>query len=235
MTSSTFHDRQEAGEALAKRLEHYKNDPNTIVLGLPRGGVVVAAAISDALRLPLDVFITRKLRAPCNLECAIGAITETGVTYIHEDVLCSQNCHHSQLRAYLEHEIEVQNAEILRQKNLYRPDNSFTGFSAKTVIVVDDGVATGSTFFVAVDALRKLGVGKIVGAVPVGPPEVIRRMRYKVDELTVLSQPEHFNAVDEFYREFGQVSDEEVIRLIERQRGLTVSAPPPATTYQRAS
>jgi predicted phosphoribosyltransferase len=227
MTSRTFHDRQAAGEALAERLKHYKNDPNTIVLGLPRGGVVVAAAISDALRLPFDIFITRKLRAPCNQECAIGAITETGAIYINEDVLCSQNCLHSQLRAYLEHEIEVQKAEILRKKHLYRHDSSITGLNARTVILVDDGVATGSTFLVAVDALRKIGVGQIVGAVPVGPREVIRRVRHKVDELTVLSRPEHFNAVGEYYSEFGQVSDDEVIHLIER-------GPKPAA-YQCAS
>jgi putative phosphoribosyl transferase len=118
---------------------------------------------------------------------------------------------------------------------VYRHDSSTTGLSGRTVILVDDGVATGSTFLVAVDALRKIGVEKIVGAVPVGPPGVIRRMRYKVDELTVLSQPEQFNAVGESYREFGQVSDEEVIRLIERQRGLTAGGALSATTYQRAS
>jgi putative phosphoribosyl transferase len=212
--SSSFHDRHEAGEALAERLELYKDDPNAIVLGLPRGGVVVAAAISEALKLPLNVLIARNLRAPCPKECTLGAVTETGVIYIDPSVLCVQNCMRSDLRAYLEHEIDVQKAEILRQKHLYRDDMSMADVNGKTVILADDGVATGATFFAAADALRKLGAEKIVGAVPVGPDEVIRNLRYKVDELNILLRPEGFVAISDYYGNFQQTSDEEVIRLL---------------------
>ena len=207
---SPFKDRRAAGFALARHLSHYANDPNVIVVGLPPGGVVVAAAVSEALNLPLDVFIARKLRAPCDSECALGALTEMGNAYIDHSVLCRQNCLNRDLRAYLEHEIVVQTAEILRQRNLYREDRPLTGLGGHTVILVDEGVVTGATFFAAVDGLRKLGASRIAGAVPVAPVEVFRDMRYKVDELTVLLRAEEFTAISDYYVDFPQTSNDEV-------------------------
>jgi predicted phosphoribosyltransferase len=186
MTSHAFHDRREAGKALAERLIQYRNDPNAIVLGLPGNGILLATAIAEALSVPVDVFIARKLRAICDLDCALGAVTETGVTSIDEAALCTQDCVPSDLRAYLEHEIEVQNAEALRQKHLLRDGRALPDVAGKTVIVVDDGITNGATFFAAVDALRRLQAGKIVGAIRDGPDDVIRQMRYKVDEAVTL-------------------------------------------------
>lgn len=218
MTKRGFHNRQEAGEALAERLLCYKNDPNAVVLGLPRGGVVVAEAISGALSLPMDVLIARKLRAPCNLECALGAVTETGVTYIDENVLCMQNYLQSELRAYLEHEIQVQEAEILRQKHLFRRDDGLPDLKQKKVILVDDGIETGATFFAAVEALRKLDVASIAGAVPVGPTAEIREMHYTVDEAVVLIAADNFRAVRDYYVDFRQTSDDEVAQILRAGR-----------------
>jgi predicted phosphoribosyltransferase len=121
----------------------------------------------------------------------------------------------------LEHEIGVQKAEILRQKHLFRRNEGLPDLTGRTIILVDDGIATGATFFAAIDALRQLGVGNIAGAVPVGPATVIREMHYKVDELVVLIRPDNFRAVSEYYSDFRQTTDDEVARLLTSGRTLT--------------
>ena len=214
MKSRQFRNRPEAGEALAEHLDEYRDDPNAVVLGLARGGLVVAAEISAQLHLPLEVFISRKLRSPEDCECALGAVTETGLTWMDESSLCVQDWLPSELRAYLYRETETQKSEIAHQRRVYRNGLALPDLSGRTIIFVDDGVSSGATFFAAIDSLRQLGVNRIAGAVPVASSGVIRDLHYKLDELVVLLRPESMQAISSYYRDFPQIADEEVAELL---------------------
>jgi predicted phosphoribosyltransferase len=208
-----FRDRREAGRLLAARLTPYKERGQTLVLGLPRGGVVPAAEIASALRLPLDVIISRKLGAPGNPELAIGAIAEGGVPYFGEEALPF-----TEASPHVAREIEHQREEIARRLQRFRDGRPLSLPERATVILVDDGVATGSTAIAAIRALRTLGVGRIVFAIPVAPPDTADLLRGMVDELVVLDTPVPFWAVGAFYEDFRQVSDDEVVELLSRAR-----------------
>ncbi len=209
-----FRDRAEAGRVLAQRLMDLKGDPDVIVLGVPRGGVVVAAEIARALDAPLDVYITRKLGAPGNPELAIGAIAEDGTRVVDPETIRLLGVS----EAYLSQEQARQQEEIRRRAALYRGDQPPLPLEGKRVILVDDGVATGRTLEAAIRALRQRPIKELILAVPVGPPSTIRRLEPLVDRLEVVATPEPFWAVGMFYEDFRQTSDEEVKRLLAQFR-----------------
>jgi putative phosphoribosyl transferase len=205
-----FKDRTDAGKQLAARLHFLQGQPNVVVLGIPRGGVVVAAEIARALAAPLDVFIAHKLGAPFNPELAIGAITSTGEVLLDETLVVELRLSNKEI----EREIEYQRQEIARRLEVYRKHRPPLDLQNKTVVIVDDGVATGSTMLAALRALRQSRPARVILAIPVGPPETIQRLGQECDQVVVLATPEPFWAVGRFYTHFGQTSDEEVIELL---------------------
>ena len=206
----TFKNREEAGCRLVERLVQYRDDPRATILALPRGGVAVGYQLSLGLRLPLDVFITRKLGAPNNPEYALGAVGETGTIYLNPDAMAA----YSRFRTDIEELVQVQQREIARRQALYRQDRHFPTLADRIVILVDDGIATGSTFFASVQSIRHLKPSRLIGAIPVGPVETIREARTQVDELVVLATPEPFWAVGNHYLDFTQVSDHDVVEYL---------------------
>ena len=207
-----FEDRRDAGRRLAVRLEKYRG-PDTIILAVPRGGVVVGCEVSRALGAPLDVIIPRKIGAPGQPELAIGAIGDD-ISVLDEEMVGYLEVSDR----YIQEEIERQRHEIERRWRLYRGDRPFPDVEGKTVILVDDGIATGSTTMAAARALRKKRPAKLVLAVPVAPPDSIERLRPEVDEIVVLETPEPFFSVGSCYREFEQTTDEEVIDILRSPR-----------------
>jgi len=208
-----FRNREEAGLLLAKRLGAYRDDPSCLILALPRGGVAVGYSLSLALRLPLDVFITRKLGAPEQPEYAIGAVTETGSVFLNPEAQAVLRAFSSST-AYLEKAIRAQQDEIARRQVLYRQGRPLPVLTDRTVLLVDDGIATGATFLASVESLRGLGVKRLVAAIPVGPRDTLSRVREEVDKLVVLITPEPFFAVGNHYEDFTQVEDAGVIRYL---------------------
>lgn len=209
-----FEDRREAGRLLAERLIDLKAEDDVVVLGIPRGGIVVAAEIADALDAPLDVYITRKLGAPGNPELAIGAITEDGTLVLDRESIGTLRVSD----AYLEEERRRQQAEIRRRAARYRGGRPPIPLEGKRVILADDGVATGHTMEAAIRALRQKPIEELILAVPVGPPSTIARLEPLVDRLEILFTPELFWAVGMFYRDFRQVTDAEVEALLTAHR-----------------
>ncbi len=210
--------REEAGKLLAHRLMAYKDDPKALVLALPRGGVPVGLEISRSLHLPLDVLITRKIGAPGHKEFALGAVAETGFVYINEEALRYEIAREEFLNAYLDREVEEQKKEIARRQKLYRQGAPLPPLGDRTVLLVDDGVATGSTYLASLHALRDIHVSKIVAAIPVGPPDTLARLKLLVDELVVLHQPSPFQAVGLHYEDFTQVEDAQVCQDLRKAR-----------------
>ncbi|THJ17168.1 MAG: phosphoribosyltransferase [Nitrospira sp. CG24E] len=205
-----FRDREEAGRMLADKLSYYRNDPTSLILALPRGGVAVGYQLSLALHLPLDVFITRKIGAPGNPEYAIGAVTETGSHYLNQEAIGSFELS----RHELERLIHVQEKEIARRRSLYRQGRPLPRLTGRTVLLVDDGIATGSTFIASALAIRNLQPRSLVGVIPVGPPSTIREVRTHVNELVVLMTPDRFEAVGNFFVDFTQVEDRDVVKYL---------------------
>jgi putative phosphoribosyl transferase len=205
-----FRNREEAGRILADKLSQYRNDPTAVILALPRGGVAVGYQLSLALHVPLDVFITRKVGAPENPEYAIGAVAETGSHYLNQEAVSSLGLSQHELNRL----IQTQEKEIARRKTLYRQGRSLPRLTGRTVLLVDDGIATGSTFMASALAIRSVQPRRLVGVIPVGPPSTIREVRAHVDELVVLMTPEPFEAVGNFFVDFTQVEDRDVIQYL---------------------
>jgi putative phosphoribosyl transferase len=205
-----FRNREEAGRILADKLSRYRDDPTALILALPRGGVAVGYQLSLALHVPLDVFITRKIGAPGNPEYAIGAVTETGSHYLNQEAVSSFGLS----RHALEGLIHVQQKEIARRKDLYRQGRPLPQLTGRTLLLVDDGIATGATFMASALAIRSLQPRHLVGVIPVGPPSTIREVRGYVDELVVLMTPDPFVAVGNFFMDFTQVEDRDVIQYL---------------------
>ncbi len=205
-----FRNREEAGERLATHLGTYQDDPSGLILALPRGGVVVGYRLSLALHLPLHVFITRKLGAPGNPEFAMGALAETGTRFFNQEALRALRVS-SEL---IEKEVRIQEEEIVKRQALYRKGGALPELAGRTVLLVDDGIATGATFCASVEAIRNLHPKRLVGAIPVGPGETINQVKRLVDDLIVLETPEFFFAVSTHYVDFQQVEDQEVIRYL---------------------
>jgi putative phosphoribosyl transferase len=209
-----FKNRHDAGHRLAQRLLHHKGAPDTIVIALPRGGVVVGYDISRELQLPLDVLITRKLGTPFNPELAMGAVAETGYQHVNEDVIRGYGVS----RAQLEEEIQRQQTDIERRIRRYREGRALPSLKRQTVLLVDDGIATGATFFASLGALLKAEAAKVVAAVPVAPPRIVAQLTGLVDEVAVLHTSEWFFGIGQFYEEFPQVEDDEVIDCLRAAR-----------------
>lgn len=205
-----FRNREEAGELLAQELVAFRNDPDAILLALPRGGVTVGYQLSLALHLPLDVLITRKIGAPGNPEYALGAVSETGAVYWNKEALSGLSLSDRDLASA----VQAQQKEVSRRVALYRQGRPFPHLKDRTVIIVDDGLATGATFFASVATVRQARPRRIIGAIPVGPRSTIQEARSLVDQLVVLRVPEPFYAVGNFYRDFEQVEDREVLQYL---------------------
>jgi len=205
-----FRNREEAGELLAQELIQFRNDPSAILLALPRGGVTVAYQLSLALHLPLDVLITRKIGAPGNPEYALGAVSETGAVYWNQEALAGLSLTERQLSAA----VQAQQKEVTRRVALYRQGRPFPDLNDRTVILVDDGLATGATFFASVATARQGNPRRVIGAIPVGPRSTVEEARKLVDQLIVLRVPDPFYAVGNFYRDFEQVEDREVLQYL---------------------
>jgi predicted phosphoribosyltransferase len=206
----TFKNREEAGRRLVERLIQYRGDSTAIILALPRGGVAVGYQLSLGLHLPLDVFISRKLGAPDNPEYALGAVGETGTVYLNPDAMAAYGLS----RSDLEEVVQVQQREIMRRESLYRQGRSLPMLTDRLVILVDDGIATGSTFFASAESIKHLKPRRLIGAIPVGPMETIQEARRRVDELVVLATPDPFWAVGNHYIDFAQVSDHDVVTYL---------------------
>lgn len=207
-----FLDRVDAGRQLATALRQYTDNPNTIVLGLPRGGVPVAYEVALRLDLPLDIFLVRKLGVPGQAELAMGAVASGGILVENDDVIRALGIPHQ----VVEDAAALEFREIERRLAEYRGDVPGPELHGKTVIVVDDGLATGSTMLAAIGALRRQSVAQIVCAVPVGAERTCHRLGRLVDEMVCLSTPEDFLAVGEWYQDFGQTTDAEVRQLLQR-------------------
>jgi predicted phosphoribosyltransferase len=205
-----FRNREEAGRRLVEHLIHYREHPATIIVALPRGGVAVGYQLSLGLHLPLDVFITRKLGAPDNPEYALGAVGESGTVYLNPEAMAAYRLSQADIKTL----VQAQQGEITRRQALYRQNRRFPVLTDHTVILVDDGIATGSTFFASVRSIRDLKPHRLVGAIPVGPGETIREVRAQVDELVVLATPDPFWAVGNHYVDFAQVGDREVVEYL---------------------
>ena len=205
-----FKDRADAGRELAKSLAFLKNESNIIVLGIPRGGVVVAAQVARTLNAPLDVFFAHKLGAPSNPELAIGAMTSDGTILLDDVAVRDLQISEEDVAR----EAELQRKEIARRAKLYRQDRPPLKVQNKTVVLIDDGVATGSTVLVSLRALRQQLPAKLILAIPVGPADTLARLARECDQLVVIERPAIFWAVGQFYLNFGQTSDEEVIALL---------------------
>jgi putative phosphoribosyl transferase len=205
-----FHDRQEAGKQLGEKLLNFAGEPATIVVGLPRGGVPVAYEVAAALHAPLDVFVVRKLGVPGQRELAMGAIASGGVRVLNDEVIQALNLSASTVETVALRE----QAELERQQRVYRGDFALPDFTRRTVIVVDDGLATGSTMRAAVRALRQSNPQRIVIAVPVGAANTCRGLQTDADEVICLHAPESFYSVSTWYEEFPQTSDDEVRYLL---------------------
>jgi putative phosphoribosyl transferase len=215
--SMRFRDRQEAGQLLAQALIFLKGKKDVIVLGIPRGGVVVGAEVARAIGAPLDVYITRKIGAPYNPELAIGAIASSGDAVLDQDLIGSLGVSPE----YVQGETERQRREIERRLKNYRGNRPAQKLEGKTVLVVDDGIATGATTLAAIHALKKQKPAELILAVPVGPLDTVARLREEVDRLVCLDTPQLFWAVGAFYMVFDQTSDEEVVQLLRESQGGT--------------
>ncbi len=209
-----FNDRADAGRQLAKQLLRFADRPDVLVLGVPRGGVSVAFEVATALHAPLDVCLSRKLGVPGQPELAFGAVAAGGGRYLDQSLLRSIGISNAEVERIT---AEVR-SELDRRATLYRGDHPPLQLAGKTVILVDDGMATGASIYAAAQALRLMQPAKLVVAVPVAPPATWAWLRTAVDEIVCLDLPDPFLAVGEFYQDFTQVEDEEVIELLQRSR-----------------
>lgn len=207
-----FHDRSDAGKRLASALKQYVNHPEAVVVALPRGGVVVGFEVAQALDLPLEIVCPRKLGAPFNPELAIGAVTETGEGILSEELIRDLGVS----QEYIEQQIEIEKKKAHWRLERYRQGKPPRSFAGKVIILVDDGLATGSTMRAAIKTVKAEKAKKIVMAIPVAPPDTLRKLKPEVDETVCLAAPHSFYAVGQFYNSFEQVSDEEVISLFEK-------------------
>jgi len=206
-----FKDRVEAGQILANKLTKYA-DPKTLVLGLPRGGVPVAFEVAKMLKAPLDVYVVRKLGVPGQEELAMGAIATGNVRVLNEPVVEALRISEEAI----EEETLKERAELKRREELYRGGRPSLDVTGRTVVLIDDGIATGSTIKAAIAALKKQKAGRIVVGVPVAPPSTIEELIREVDDVVCVSTPEFFIAISLWYNEFPQVTDEQVRELLEK-------------------
>ena len=208
-----FSDRVEAGKRLTSAMRDFAGK-NGIVLAIPRGGVVVGYEIAKALNLPLDVIIPRKIGAPANPELAIGAMTEDGTIILDDNLITYIGVQ----RDYIKAESERQKHEIERRLKLYRQNEPYPSLKGLDVVIVDDGIATGSTMKAALASVKNRGASTVTVAVPVGPPSTIKELKKQAARVVCLYTPEYFQAIGQFYTDFNQTTDEEVIQLLKQSK-----------------
>lgn len=208
--ATPFSDRRQAGEELASELGRYANRPEVVVLALPRGGVPVAFEVAEALGVDLDIFLVRKLGMPGHPEYAMGAIATGGVRVLNEEAIGWYRIPQAAIDAVIKDE----QRELERRETAYRDGGRAASIEGRVAILVDDGLATGSSMRAAVTAVRRLGPSKIVVAVPVGAPSTCRELEEIADEVVCARTPEPFSAVGQWYRDFSQTSDDEVRSLL---------------------
>ena len=208
--SPRFRDRVEAGKLLAEKLTAYVNEPDVIVLALPRGGVPVGAEVARKLHAPFDAFVVRKLGLPGHPELAMGAIASGGVRILNGDVIDSLRVSDSVINAVTAEEFQ----ELKRREQSYRDDLPLPEVEGKTVIIVDDGIATGSTMAAAISALRQLRVGRVVVATPTVARSTYEYLCQNADEIVAVIVPVEFHGVGQWYEDFSQTTDEEVHQLL---------------------
>ena len=208
-----FSDRVDAGKRLASALADFKKR-NAIILAIPRGGVVVGYQIAKELNLPLDVIIPHKIGAPYNPELAIGAMTEDGIMILDSALVSYLGVSND----YIQEESEHQKKEIERRLKIYRQNAPYPDLKEADVIIVDDGIATGSTMKAALASVKNRGAKTVTAAVPVGPPSTIKELNKQADKVVCLETPEYFAAIGQFYSNFDQTTDQEVIQLLKRNR-----------------
>lgn len=213
MITKFFKDRTEAGRFLAQKLGEYTNNPNVVVLALPRGGVPVAYEVAQTLKAPLDIFVVRKLGVPGYEELAMGAIASGGIRVLNSRIVDYLDISDQTIETVA----ALEQLELERRERLYRGARSAVDVRGRTVIIVDDGMATGSTMRAAVRALRQQNAEKIIVAVPVGARETCESFANEVDTMCVCAiTPEPFDGVGLWYRDFEQTSDDEVRQLLTR-------------------
>ncbi|BAY06969.1 phosphoribosyltransferase [Calothrix sp. NIES-2098] len=205
-----FTDRSSAGRLLAQDLTGYANRPDVLVLALPRGGVPIAFEIATVLNIELDVLLVRKLGVPNQQELAMGAIASGDVEILNEDIVRDLNLSEQNIAEVAAQEYQ----ELKRREQLYRGNGPFPKLQGKTVILVDDGLATGATMWAAILAVRKQQPTRIVVAVPVAPSTAYSQLADKVDEMVCLATPKPFYSVGQWYERFGQTTDDEVRELL---------------------
>jgi len=204
-----FRDRRDAGERLADRLVS-ADVAADIVLAIPRGGLPLGRPVADALDAPLDVVVARKLGAPGNPEYAVGAVASDGTVWLNDDAVARTGVDDD----YLERE-QAEQAEAAREKAERYRDGPAPDLTDEVVVVVDDGVATGSTAFACIEQVRAAGADRIVVAIPVGPPDTVADLETVADEVVCLETPANFRAVGQFYERFDQVSDDEAVQYLD--------------------
>jgi putative phosphoribosyl transferase len=210
MNGLGFRDRREAGQHLARALQAYADRPDVVVLALPRGGVPVAYEVARALHAPLDVFTVRKLGVPGHEEFAMGALASGGLAVVDQELLRLLGVPDRQFQDI----VRAESAELNRRESAYRDHRPRPDVEGKTVILVDDGLATGSSMLAAIAALRRLNPARIIVAVPVGAPETCLSLRRVADDVICAITPQPFHAVGSHYANFEQTSDDEVRRLL---------------------
>jgi predicted phosphoribosyltransferase len=214
--SQAYRDRREAGRDLARQLQHYGDRDDVLVLALPRGGVPVAFEVATALNAPLDVFLVRKLGTPGHRELAMGAIASGGIKVLNDDVVRYLDISPEQIDAVAREEQQ----ELERREAAYRSGRPLTSLKDRVVVLVDDGLATGSTMRAAVQAVRQQQPSRVVVAVPVGAPDTCAELGSLSDEVVCARMPTPFSAVGQWYLDFDQTTDEEVRDLLTRSAAL---------------
>jgi putative phosphoribosyl transferase len=210
-----FQDREEAGRILASKLSAYSRREDVIVLALPRGGLPVAFQVAQALGAPLDVFVVRKLGTPWNRELAMGAVASGGVQVLDLSVVKELCVSEADVQEITASEL----SELTRRERLYRGNRPAPELTGKTVILVDDGIATGCSLLAAIAAIRRQEAARIVVAIPVAPAFGCSAIRAEADEVVSVAEPEHFLAVSQWYENFSQISDDDVRAWLEQSAG----------------
>lgn len=208
-----FVDRKDGGKQLAQLLQNYKNQSNAIVIGLPRGGVVTAAAVAKELHLPLEIVVPRKIGAPFHEELAIGAVTQDGDVVWNTAIMEHYRLSPQDVRDIVKKERE----ESARRVSLYRQGKPPLNLTNKIVLLIDDGIATGATIKAAVTYIKKQGARKIIVAAPIAAADASADIAPDVDEVIAVVKPIHFGGISAFYEQFDQTSDQEVIKLLSQQ------------------
>lgn len=216
-----FLNREEAGVRLAEELRNYQDSPNTLVLGLPRGGIIVASQVAWRLNLPLDVFISLRVRSPIDADFALGAVTETGTRWFNMDILENLKLSPESMGQ----EVAAREREVELRRGLYRGGQPLPEVRDKTVLLVDEGMATGSTFLGAVAALRALKPASLVAAVPIGALSLLASIEAEVDSLVAVESPYSLVSVADHYLDFSPVIDTEAAQRLYTLREARLRAP----------